>query len=108
IVAACALARYGARLNLGGRFSERPVEAQVRRMEGWKNVNELGFLDREGVRAVLSRSVAGLVTLRPITNYLDSLPVKMFEYMSAGLPVIASDFPLWREIIEGHDCGICV
>jgi len=57
---------------------------------------------------VLARSMAGLVTLHPIVNYIDALPVKMFEYMVAGIPVIASNFPLWREIIEGNKCGLCV
>ena len=69
-------------------------------------MNSLGFVDRDRVRQVLSRSMAGLVTLHPIINYIDALPVKMFEYMSAGIPVIASDFPLWREIIQGDDCGL--
>ena len=68
----------------------------------------MGFLDREGVRELMSSSIAGLVTLHPMDNYLDSLPIKMFEYMAAGLPVIASNFPLWREIIEKNHCGLCV
>ena len=28
--------------------------------------------------------------------------------MAAGLPVIASNFPLWKEIVEKNSCGICV
>ena len=28
--------------------------------------------------------------------------------MAAGLPVIASNFPLWKEIVEKNKCGICV
>jgi glycosyltransferase involved in cell wall biosynthesis len=48
------------------------------------------------------------VTLHPVPNYVNSQPIKMFEYMSAGLPVIASDFPLFRDIVSGNDCGILV
>jgi glycosyltransferase involved in cell wall biosynthesis len=28
--------------------------------------------------------------------------------MASGLPVIASNFPLWKEIVNGNKCGICV
>lgn len=96
------------RLNLVGTFAEPAVESEVKGYAGWTHVNPLGLKDRQGVCDVLGRSVAGLVTLHPVINYLDALPIKMFEYMSAGIPVIASDFPLWREIIEGSGCGILV
>ena len=61
-------------------------------------VDYTGHLNREGVVAALSAARAGLVVLQPNQAYRESLPVKMFEYLAAGLPVIASDFPLWRTL----------
>jgi glycosyltransferase involved in cell wall biosynthesis len=108
LVQAMELVQKGVRINLCGSFSDPKEEKACKIMQGWHNVHEMGFLDRSGVRAVLGRSVAGLVTLHPIPTYLDALPVKMFEYMAAGIPVIASNFPLWRDIVIGNNCGICV
>lgn len=108
IVAAMALVSHQTRLQLGGTFSEKNLAEEVKQYKGWLQVDELGFVDREGVRKILTESVVGLVTLYPVINYIDALPVKMFEYMSAGIPVIASDFPLWRKIIDESGCGICV
>lgn len=108
LVEAMELVNSDIRLNLAGRFVEAEVRTNLKCSPGWGRVNELGFLDRAGVEEALQRSRAGLVTLHPIRTYLDSLPVKLFEYMAAGIPVIASDFPLWREIVVGHKCGLCV
>lgn len=108
IVAAIGLTRSGTRLRLAGNFIERDVRVEVEAMPGWARVEDLGYLSRLGIKAVLARSMVGLVTLHPTPAYIESLPVKMFEYMSAGLPVIASNFPLWRDVIEGNDCGLCV
>lgn len=108
VVRAMELARSGARLQLVGTFGEPAVETQAHEDAGWRRVDALGFLGRQEVAQVLARSVAGLVTFLPAPNHIDAQPNKMFEYMSAGVPVIASNFPLWREIVEGNECGICV
>jgi glycosyltransferase involved in cell wall biosynthesis len=108
LVAAMALVRGETRLNLVGGFSEPALHSEVQACPGWERVNEYGVQDRVGVSGVYARSRAGLVTLLPIPNYLDALPIKMFEYMSAGIPVIASNFALWREIVDGNSCGLCV
>jgi len=96
------------RLVLCGRFAEADLEDELMALPGWAQVDYLGHVDREGVRKVMSESFAGMVTLLPTPAYLDSLPIKMFEYMSAELPVIASNFPLWRDIVHGAIAGFCV
>jgi glycosyltransferase involved in cell wall biosynthesis len=96
------------KLNLVGVFSEKFVENEVKSYNGWQKVNELGFLDRNEVANILSQSKAGMVTFHPMPNHINAQPNKMFEYMSAGIPIITSNFPLWKEIVEGNNCGICV
>jgi len=98
----------GVRLNLAGIFSETAVEEKVRNCQGWSLVTHLGFVNRQQVNALLAKSKAGLVTFLPSPNHIDAQPNKMFEYMSSGLPIITSNFTLWREIVEGNECGLCV
>ena len=106
MVQAIGLTQYS--MLLAGNFVSSAEKDIAVNLKGWSQVVELGHINRTEVKEVLSRSMAGLVVLHPIPNYVDALPVKMFEYMSAGIPVIASNFPLWKEIIEGNTCGICV
>lgn len=108
LVRALELTQTDIRLNLVGSFAEPHAEEAVRGHPGWAKVHAWGVQGRKGVRDAMARSVAGLVTLHPTPNYIESLPIKMFEYMSAGIPVIASDFPLWRDIVQGSQCGVCI
>jgi glycosyltransferase involved in cell wall biosynthesis len=108
VVKAMALTQSDARLAICGKFSDEKIEAQAKSYAGWEKVDNLGWQDRPAVRDILRDSIAGLVTFHPLPNHVDAQPNKMFEYMSAGVPVIASDFPLWRDIIEGNNCGLCV
>jgi glycosyltransferase involved in cell wall biosynthesis len=108
LVNAGAALQSAARINLAGQFSEPSLEAEVKALAGWGRINQLGQLDRAGVRGLMTRSVAGVVAFHPLPNHLDALPTKMFEYMSSGIAVIASDFPLWRGIIEDNECGLCI
>jgi len=67
-----------------------------------------GNVDFNEVRNFLEKTDIGLALLKPIPNYRESLPTKIFEYMQQGLPVITNDFPLYKKYIEVTDTGICV
>lgn len=97
-----------AKLILAGEFVSEALEREARSLPGWKYVEFLGWQSRGGVQDILSKSRIGLVVLHPMPNYWDSLPIKLFEYMAAGIPVVASDFPLWRRIVEDAGCGLLV
>jgi len=96
-----------AKLLVGGTFQSQDFEDEINALD-LKSTDFKGWLSRDEVQSLLSQAKIGLVTLHPTANYYDAYPVKMFEYMAAGLPVIASDFPVYREIIEKANCGILV
>lgn len=96
------------RLILAGNFYTHSYYEKLKNEPGWKMVDFRGYVQRENLPEIYSFSSIGMVTLLPVASHLTALPIKMFEYMSVGLPVIASDFPLWRKIIEKNQCGLCV
>jgi len=53
-------------------------------------------------------SIVGISILKPLKNYQTSYSTKVFEYMAIGLPVITSNFKIYKDIIEKYECGICV
>ena len=96
------------RLALAGAFDPPELKQEVAKLPGWERVDYLGMLDRTGVINLLGRVQAGLVVLHDTPNYVSAWPIKLFEYMRAGIPVIASHFPLWRGIVGGSGCGLLV
>lgn len=98
----------GAGLRLVGGFVPAGLEQEMERRPGWRRVDYRGRVPHEEVPALLSGAVAGLVTLLPTPNHLVSSPVKLFEYMAMGLPVISSDFPDWVALLGGVDCALFV
>lgn len=84
----------------------------LKSLSGWSKVEYWGIIDHSKVPDLFSKSLAGIVLLDYCPNvgyHRGTLGVlKMFEYMYAGIPVIATDFEIWKEIIEGNNCGTCI
>jgi glycosyltransferase involved in cell wall biosynthesis len=74
--------------------------------EGW--IHSPGRLPPNKGWPIIAGCQLGVALLKPIGNYFNSYPTKMFEYMAMGLPVVVSNFPLYRDVIERHQCGFCV
>ena len=75
-------------------------------LEGW--VQSTGRLSPQEGLSLIAGCHLGIAVLRPIGNYVESYPTKMFEYMSMGIPVLASNFSLYSQIIDKYECGLCV
>jgi glycosyltransferase involved in cell wall biosynthesis len=94
-------------LRLGGSLS-LPLQEAIKHAPGFRRTEYLGWLNKDQLAAELSEARAGLILLHPTHNYNVIRPNKLYEYMAAGLPVIASDFNHWREVVAEERCGLLV
>jgi glycosyltransferase involved in cell wall biosynthesis len=94
--------------SLCGKFYPLSYKEKFESHKSSAIVKYRGWIEPWNIPGILQEADIGLVCLLPRPNFLTSLPVKLFEYMASGLPVIASNFPLWEKIISENKCGICV
>lgn len=88
------------KLHLAGTVSPHGLINDLEKCPGWKNVQYFGHLTRSEVSSLLSNSHMGICTFHPLKNHLHAVPNKIFEYMSAGIPVIISKFPRWENFFK--------
>ena len=81
-------------------------------LTGWEKVDYRGMLPHAEVAKVLSACSVGIALLKPCRNSAWKVGTmgntKIFEEMMAGLPVVCTDFELWKEFVDRYQCGICV
>lgn len=66
----------------------------------------LGFLCPSYLDVVLKNSSIGLLTYRNTSDFENSLPTKVGEYLSYGLPILTGLFGLSKELLEKNNAGI--
>lgn len=94
-------------LRLAGTVAPNVLD-ELSRLPGWDRTEFLGQLSPGEARDLLLSCRLGLVLFQATPAHEMALPTKFFEYLAAGLPLIASDFPLWRELVGEVECGAFV
>lgn len=108
IIKALDLVKHTVKLKLLGSFESKELEKEASLLPGYRKVDFMGWVDRKTVHIEMQAADIGLICLHPVERYKVAIPVKLFEYMSIGIPVIASDFPFWKQFIEEENCGLMI
>lgn len=81
-------------------------------LKAWEKVKLYPFMPKKELLRIAKKATIGIAIFDYIPNLgykVGSLGVnKIFEYMLFELPVICTDFILWKEIVDKYNCGICV
>jgi glycosyltransferase involved in cell wall biosynthesis len=99
--------RMPARLVICGTM---PTDVRTRseQQPGWAYVEDMGWQTRPQAQHQMATATCGLCVFHPEPNHVEAVPNKLFEYMAAGLPVVASNFPFWKQFVVDVGAGVMV
>lgn len=104
--------RPQAKLIFVGSFESEAFEKKIREKIKANQLNDKvefkGKVPYEQIEEHLSKASIGIIPYLPVPNHLVCLPNKLFEYMAAGVAVIASDFPHYRKVVDSSQSGLLV
>lgn len=103
-------AKAGVKLVLAGPFDNEDYLKEMQSLPEWSNVIYMNYIPHDELyEKVYSKSNLGLVLLQSAPNHTYSIPIKQFEYMQSGLPVVStSAVKFCAEITNETGCGIVV
>lgn len=102
----------GLQLWLAGKWESSEYERTIQKLVAEEGVagqvQYHGILSHKDALVLESRASIGMVTLLPIPNTLKTLPIKLFECMALGLPLVYSDFSLMQSYVHEYGVGVAV
>ena len=87
------------------------VEKYQEEIKSYSNIEMRGYVSQKDLPLIFAELDIGLLPNKPVVTLFDdgqeigkyTSPLKMFEYMSYGVPVIASDLPVLREVLTDEN-----
>ncbi|HON27682.1 MAG TPA: glycosyltransferase family 4 protein [Mesotoga infera] len=101
--------KYHIRLDLLGPIHDKSLRDYITEKESQTDgLAYRGTLAHNDALEIVSESDVGLMVMHRGRSKEMSSPLKMYEYLGLGLPIIASDFRKWREVLDEKPCALFV
>jgi len=90
----------------GNNVLQEQMSGHIEKLGIRKNITFLQPVKGLEIMSYLGMGRIGLSPNLRVDNQIKGLHTKIFEYMAAGLPIVASNLPYQTEIIGKADCGL--
>lgn len=95
------------RVDIVGKGASKPkLQSLVAELGVGSSVTIHGWLSQEKVTQLMTAANVGALTYRVCGHWNHTIPNKIFDYMLAGLPVLATEVIPIQRIVTQEDCGL--